>query len=312
MARTKLPIGAWQDRLAENFTTKGVVGGSLLKLTGRESAAGHAFSQKYIGHRYLSDCSQSFAFDTLELTPPESVATAQRKLEGFPIVYLEFLMIFRRVRAAHIASINGYPGPAHVMLRDVKDRSIFLSAVFQEHVTYTELMGITKHEPKNLDTKALNEYRRRKRMRLEKHLIEKYLTANPEFDSETTFELKRWNDLFNWETHGSFLSQSNSMLAWVKGEAYPQLVETGVPDSDAMMMNRFNEATWLFHRLLPNLQHGNGFGEEWSQRWRVLDDSFWQMQESLGSMGKKIGRAFVTFIDKKFPFDETTRLPLAR
>jgi hypothetical protein len=172
-------------------------------------------------------------------------------------------------------------------------------------------MGITKNEPTNLDPRAMHEYRRRKRMQLEKQLIEKYLTANPDFDSETTFELKRWNDLFNWETHGLFLSHSNAMMAWLKGEARPQLVELDVPDMAALIMNRFSEATWLFHRLLPNLQHGDGFGEEWSKRWCVLDDSFWQMQEGLAGIGKKIGGAFVTFIDKKFQFDANTRLPTA-
>lgn len=77
-------------------------------------------------------------------------------------------MIFRRIRSAHILSLNGYPAPAHVMLRDVKDRCIFLSAVFQEHVTYSELNGITNTEPTNLDAHALQAYRRKKRMQLEK------------------------------------------------------------------------------------------------------------------------------------------------
>ena len=310
MPRTILPIAEWQRKLNDAFVKYGIAGGSLLDLTSLEEQAGAEFVRTYIGFRYLSDCCQSFAFDTLKLTAPESVVLSRRRLASFASLYVEMLMLFRRIRSAHITAVNGYPSSGPVLLRDVKDRSLFISAIFQEHLSYEMLLGVTPGEPQDLDPKALHEYRRKKRLAIEKELVEKYLTKNTSFDNSTLRELNRWNNLFNWETHGSFLSQANAMIAWVNGDAYPKIVETST-DMLALLMNRFCETVWLFHRLLPNLQYGDGFGEEWGLQWRLLDDSFWQMQKGLAGIGKGIGDAFVVFIDKVFPFDEHTRQPLA-
>jgi hypothetical protein len=42
---------------------------------------------------------------------------------------------------------------------------------------------------------------------------------------------------------------------------------------------------------------------EWTRKWKVLDDSFRQMLESLSNLGKKIADAFIEMMDSKFKFD---------
>lgn len=51
---------------------------------------------------------------------------------------------------------------------------------------------------------------------------------------------------------------------------------------EGMFANRYNEVSWMFHRLLPNLQIGDeGFGNKWAAKWNVLDESFWEMEYGL-------------------------------
>ena len=66
-------------------------------------------------------------------------------------------MLYRRIRAASVLSINGYMGPGYTLLRDVVDKTIHLSALFQGSVTYNDLMGISADDnPKSRSTNFLN------------------------------------------------------------------------------------------------------------------------------------------------------------
>lgn len=65
----------------------------------------------------------------------------------------------------------------------------------------------------------------------------------------------------------------------------------------------------MYLRLLPLLQASErGFGDEWAQRWTILDESFWQMEMGLAKMEKPVAKAFIHFIDLKFPFEPKSRL----
>ncbi len=72
----------------------------------------------------------------------------------------------------------------------------------------------------------------------------------------------------------------------------------------AMLMNRWTEAAWMVHRLMPTLQMQHlKFPDDWRRQWTVLDESFAPMVQSLSNhLGKKIGDAMVEFVNTKFPF----------
>ena len=71
-------------------------------------------------------------------------------------------------------------------------------------------------------------------------------------------------------------------------------------------MNRFTEVSWMYNRLLPNLQiEAESLRQDWSCRWQVLDDSFWQMEMGLAGIKKKMAEVFIRFTNLKFPFYPT-------
>jgi hypothetical protein len=282
-----------------------------LPLLELESEAGRQFSEKYLGHRYLSISAQSFFLETLRNLPTEKIESITKTYSFFPLVFVDFLMLYRRIRTASVLSNSGYMGPGYVLLRDVVDKTIHMSALFQGLVTYDQLMGIAADDNAKGTKEELRNKRRKKRIAVEKDLIERFSGGQSGLTPDDVHLLSVWKDLFDRETHGSHLSAARAMLAWATGDSLLAVVSPDDETLSAMYMNRFHEACWLYHRLLPNLQFDKmGFGDSWAERWQVLDESFWQMELGLAGMNKKIGDTFIKFTDVKFPFDPNTRLAI--
>ncbi len=128
---------------------------------------------------------------------------------------------------------------------------------------------------------------------------------------DTKDELLKWDALFDFEVHGARLSLAAAQ-GWMKGlEPLPVL-----PRFDemqfAMFLNRYCEVGWMVHRLTPALQPpGVLLPEAWTDKWRILDDSFELTVNSLtAQMGKRIGGAIVELVKAKFPFNEQSAFPL--
>lgn len=116
-------------------------------------------------------------------------------------------------------------------------------------------------------------------------------------------ELQKWEQLFHDEVHGSRLSFSTELLDWIRGTAALSIGPTPKESPTAMYMTRATEVGWLLVRLLPYLQPAeNAFSIEWHRKHKILDDSFRYAQEGLSRLGKKIGNAFIKFVDEKFLF----------
>ena len=56
-------------------------------------------------------------------------------------------MIFRRVRACENLLLNGYPLDGYALLRDLKDRAIFLAAIAHNLTTWNALLGFGQGVP---------------------------------------------------------------------------------------------------------------------------------------------------------------------
>lgn len=77
-------------------------------------------------------------------------------------------------------------------------------------------------------------------------------------------------------------------------------------------MNRFCEVCWLILRTFPALQlEKGGFGEEWANKWGLLDESFRFAVDALQKQNKQIAAAITELIEKSFGFTpKTTSYPL--
>ena len=124
-------------------------------------------------------------------------------------------------------------------------------------------------------------------------------------------ELAQWDALFDYEVHGAWLSLADAQL-WMKGQAPLPVLPTFQEHAFAMFVNRYCEIAWLTHRLLPLVQPPEApLGDSWKVKWRIIDESFETMVNSLTSqLGKKIGAVIVEFVKQKFPFNEKSTFPL--
>ncbi|GAF70533.1 unnamed protein product [marine sediment metagenome] len=59
----------------------------------------------------------------------------------------------------------------------------------------------------------------------------------------------------------------------------------------------------MLHRTLPIMQlRERRFGDQWAERWSILDDSFLIMEQALADKGKQIASVLIEVVQRKFPF----------
>jgi hypothetical protein len=92
-------------------------------------------------------------------------------------------------------------------------------------------------------------------------------------------------------------------MPWIKGGQLLPICPQPTIRSFTAYMNRFSEVCWMLLRTFPLLQlTRKAFGEKWTDKWRVLDDSFLAMAKGLEELGKPIGAAIIELLDKSFHF----------
>ena len=95
-----------------------------MPLLREESDAGGKFTAKYFGQSRLSDSSQSFALETLQAVTSDKMTAGAKTNPYFQAIFVDFIMLFRRFRAASTLAMNGYMGPGFTILRDISDKAI--------------------------------------------------------------------------------------------------------------------------------------------------------------------------------------------
>jgi hypothetical protein len=142
-----------------------------------------------------------------------------------------------------------------------------------------------------------------KRKKVESSINAKVLGAQSGLPISTQKELSRWTEMFHLEVHGARFTGFSEDSDWLKGKELLPVCPMPNGLTMANYMNRSSEISWMFLRTLPLLQlEIAAFGQQWSRRWQILDESFKFMIENLRLPTKPVFGAILDFIDRKLGF----------
>lgn len=298
-----MDLAEWQKRLEDNFSVNGVIGGHLLNIIDLENACTQFFTSRFHGQSVAIDSFQSFFVETVKKALKWiSENDWPKDSPNYSTTLVYYVIMFRSFRACENLLLKGYPLDGYALLRDLKDRAIFLAAIAHNITTLPSIQAYAGTKEITWEEfKKIKNLRQEEERRVLGHMIRK----KSGMPNEILKELEIWEQLFNIEIHGSNLSFYTELADWIKGNSPLSIGPTPKEKSMALYMNRVAEIAWLIVRLFPYLQPvENAFGEEWGKRQKILDESLRFMEERLSQGGKKIGEAFIYFVDQKFSFSE--------
>jgi hypothetical protein len=299
-----MDVAQWQERLTQNFTVKGHVGGNLFEIFEKEKACGHYFATTFQAQSVLIDSFLSFFVETLKSARQWIASNGwPSDCPAYVYVYIYYMVIFRRFRACEILLLNGYPFDGYALLRGLKDQAIVLAGIAHNLTTLAKTWGAKDGEIYTDENAQEITNRRKKEERKIQRLI---LGSNSGFPLGITKELRTWEQMFDYEVHGSRFSISTDVMKWFRGQGEPSIgpAPPTVDDTSwSNYMNRAVEIGWLIVCLLPYLQPiENAFGEEWHRKHEILGDSFRFMEQSTSKNFNELGEAFIKLVDDKFSF----------
>ena len=299
----RITVEEWQKRLADTFTVKGLIGGSLQPIFRAEDAAGSYLVNTFRGQNVLLDAFQSFFVETLTFANNQITTNGWPKDRiHYPVALASFFNLFRRCRACEILYMKGYPLDAYALMRDIKDRTFMLAGVAHNMTTFPRVIGAPATSLK--DPKEYKRQSTKIRKKAEHRITNRLMGETSGLPTDHQKHLKVWDDFFNYEVHGGGVSLTQELSAMSKGKI-PQIGPSVHRDAFVIYMNRSAELSWLIVRVLPFLQLSKeSFGSDWEHKRQVLDDSFRFMVEGLGNLGKQIAPAFITMIDTRFFFNQ--------
>jgi hypothetical protein len=138
-----MDIAAWQKRLEDNFTVKGIVGGNLLEIIDQERICGEYFVNKFHGQDVLINSFQSFYIETItNVFDWVGVHGWLKDCEYYAPLLFHYITTFRGFRACENLLLKGYPLDGYALLRDLKDRCIFLAGIAHNITSFPTLLGI--------------------------------------------------------------------------------------------------------------------------------------------------------------------------
>ncbi len=297
----------WQDRLEENFSHNGMVGGKWLPIVfEQEHETGNELVSTYKGHRILIDSFMDFYAESLM----SMVATLQKNsgpknLTYYSVCLNMFLVLFRGFRASENLFVTGYPLDGFSLQRNLKDQILGLGAIANGFMSFSHLFG---HYGLPEDRRWTNEDKDnslKNRKKAERNIIKRMTGKNSGLSNNDVRELEKWHQIFHQQVHGSRFTFYGEAGQWMFQKAGKfSLGPRHDENSAAMYMNRAVEISWMILRVLPFIQTSSGnLGKDWEKKWIILDESFLFSVRSLERMDKKIAGSFINLINSKFNFD---------
>lgn len=296
-------VAEWQKRIEDNFTVNGVIGGRLLEVLDLEKACGDYFARTFHGQSVLIDSFQSFYIESIEdALQWVAVHGWPTRCENYAPILVYYVTMFRRFRACENLLLKGYPLDGYALLRDLKDRAVLLAGVAKNMTTLPSLLG---YASAGVLTDDARRKAKKDRKAEERRVVSKFIRKESGLPEEIIKDLEKWEQLFHEEVHGSKLSFATELGDWIRGTAGLSIGPRPKEEPMAMYMNRAVEVAWLLVRLLPYVQlKENAFGAEWHRRHSILDESCRHAQLGLSRLGKRIGDAFIRFVEVKFSFKD--------
>lgn len=261
---------------------------------------------RYKGYLALSDAFKCFYLETVEAMNTGVRHRVTKPLsEYYGLMFPRLTHSFMTLCGAERIATRGYPYQGYTLLRNVFDTLLMSSAALQKLVTFYDLDGIVPGETSDKDVA------RKRRRATEFDVAKKMMGSASGLSSGALAELKIWDAMFDYETHGARLSATHA-VEWMKGRAPLAALPRFEERAWAIFSNRAIEVSWMLLRLLPNIQPDEArFDQAWIEKWEILDLSYREMVSALTEqMGKRIGAALVELVDKKFPFTARSAFPL--
>jgi len=253
----------------------------------------------------LSDAFKCLFLEAVELINVVCRPKITQPLSEFYAFYMPRVThAFQSACGAERAALHGYPLLAYTALRNVYDNNVLSSAAVQKITTFYAVEGLEPQQP--FDPARAKKLRKDTEFNVHRRMTGAQSGLTP----ETIDELAKWDELFDFETHGARLSMASAM-GWIKGTESLAVLPRFVERDFAIFMNRFCEISWMIHRLLPLLQPpSTELPDAWQAKWSIVDDSFRIIVQSLtDENAKKIGAAMVEFVTTKFPFSAKSTFP---
>ena len=261
---------------------------------------------QYKGYLKLSDAFKNFFLESIEYLNKNSMPKAFSSLsESYFIFIPGFIYNFKTLCGAERLALKGYPYQACTLLRNVFDNLVLISAAMLKFTDFASIEGI--QAGKIYDPNANKKLRKK----TEREIREKMTGKNSGLSQATCDELSKLDMLFDIEVHGGRMSQSE-IHTWPENKKNLPILPKFSERAFAMFMCRFIEIGWMFHRILPNIQPKIiPFNDTWKGKWKIIDESYEVIEESMTKqLGKEIGKAFIEFISKKFPYNQDSFFPL--
>jgi hypothetical protein len=301
-----MDVGSWQRRLTQTFFANGVIAAEWMPtILDMEDHCGFWFVDRFKGHRILKDCFVDFYATTVAAAANDVRQRgwpSDRQWYGFVLQGYRTLLLSHRT--ADCLVLKGYWYDGFALLRNIWEQTMRYSAAANSISTYSKIEGIEDYPGSSPLTDEGYERIHRARVKEERRIERWAFGVDSGLSATSMIELSRLKKMFNRQVHGFRFSSLSSGSKWLY-KAGEDFSLGPLPDIDAaaMFMNRSDEIAWCTHRILPLLQVESGsFGDDWGEKWNILDDSFRQAVVSLAEMGKKLSPAFLEFIDAKFPF----------
>lgn len=283
----------------------GVPFGRLARYWEAESQHIEVMRVRHDGSLMISRTFQCFFLETIELLNKSTDTIPQDGPAFYTRFVAKLVHVFQQLCASELLAMHGYPFPAFAQLRNIFDHLVLISAAMQKLTDLFEIEGI---EPdKAIDQKKSKQLRKKAESRVRESMTGKFSGLS----EQTAANLIIWNDLFDFEVHGSKLSLgivSNFVHGTGRLAVFPEY--KALPSIN--YATRTCEITWMTHRLVPLLQHSTlRFPDEWRLKWDLLDEAIeTAVRHFADQQEQKVSLAIVELVNSKFPFSARTAYPL--
>jgi len=300
-----------QEALEERFSggADSSIGGQWLgRVLDQERDYGAILIRTYRGFSVMESAFFDFFIESLRCAASGAFRGQLPKTDQhYIMLYITYLSLFRGFRAASILKNCGYPLNGFAALRDLKNRAIHIGAVING---MTDILAIHGVDPtrEGTDPITMREYKkiRVRRSQEQSFAISRMVGKESGLSPSDIREMELLRDMYHDEVHGGLFTFIHDFKTIVVDKRLPSVGPwPHEKNFDASSyMSRATEVGWMVLRSMPYLQlTARAFGDDWAERWKLLDDAFRMQVEGLGQLGKEIGHVVPRIMAAKFPFD---------